>query len=153
MKDTSILLEPRSSSRKLVRTKKSPDRPIEFAKTNYRRVVELNEKWNPCRVKTTKLRDWLLEPDFFLSQNLQFVASKKILDSIEMLPVIECEVVAIGYCDLLNTLQVDYRNGTRYHYYDVAPARFDLLIQATDLKCFIDFFHQLIATYKHERVR
>lgn len=153
MKDASILLEPRSGSRKLVRIKKSPNRLIKIAKTNYRRLVELSKKWNPCQVKTTKPRDWLLELDFFLSQNLQSVDSKKILDSIEMLPVIDCEVTAIGYCDLLNTFQVDYRNGTRYRYYDVAPVTFDLLLQATDLKRSINDFHQLDATYKHERVR
>lgn len=114
MKDKSILLEPRSSSRKLVRTKKFPDRVVEHQKPQ------------------------------------SFVDNKEIIDSIEMLPVKADKIAAIGYCDLSHTLQVDYRDRTRYRFYGILPAAFERLLEVDCLEQYLDYFikSELVCKYK-----
>lgn len=63
---------------------------------------------------------------------------EQLLVEMEMLPVISSTIVAIGYCSLLEVLQVDFVKGERYRYYQVPAFIFDSFLNASSKGRFLN---------------
>lgn len=65
-------------------------------------------------------------------------------------PVASSTIVAIGYDEPSQTLEVEFQTGAIYQYYNVAPALFEQLMQATSKGQFLAY--QIKNVYPYSRV-
>lgn len=65
-------------------------------------------------------------------------------------PVVSSTIVAIGYDEPSQTLEVEFNTGTIYQYYNVSPALFEQLMHASSKGQFLAY--QVKNIYPYSRV-
>lgn len=69
----------------------------------------------------------------------------------ERIPVVSSNIASIGYDPDSRTLEVEFRNGTLYQYYDVPPAEYTGLMNAASHGSYL---HRYIRDkYRYQRIR